>query len=126
MTVRIGIVSIAVAAALAAAHASNAATQLHTIRVAQGLSFPLFVTAPPGDTTRLFIVERRGGDNRGRVKILKNGAVLARPFLTTPTLATGNEQGLLGLAFAPDYATSGRLYINYTRSTARRSSSVEP
>jgi glucose/arabinose dehydrogenase len=85
--------------------------------VAQGLSLPLFVTSPPGDTARVFIVEQRGGDSRGRIKILKGGVVQATPFLTTGTLATGSEQGLLGLAFAPDYATSGRFYINYTDST---------
>jgi glucose/arabinose dehydrogenase len=101
---------------LLAPSAVEAATQLHTVRVAQGLSSPLFVTSPPGDTARVFIVERRGADNRGRVKILKNGTILPRAFLTTPVLSTGSEQGLLGLAFAPDYATSGRLYINYTRS----------
>ncbi|HEV8128424.1 MAG TPA: PQQ-dependent sugar dehydrogenase, partial [Candidatus Eisenbacteria bacterium] len=94
-----------------------AATQLHTIRVASGLSMPLFVTSPPGDTSRVFIVEQRGSDNRGRIKILKNGVVLPRAFLTTAPLPTDNEQGLLCLAFAPDYATSGRLYITYTRAS---------
>ena len=103
-------------AAAAGPHEARAATPLTTVRVASGLSMPLYVTAPPGDTTRLFIVEQRGGDNRGRIKILKNGAVLGTPFLTTGLLATGNEQGLLGLAFAPDYATSGRFYINYSDS----------
>jgi glucose/arabinose dehydrogenase len=135
MTTRSGIASIALASALALApafpHASDAATPLHTIRIAQGLSFPLYVTAPPGDTTRLFIVERRGADNRGRVKIWRNGAVLARPFLTTQVLASGNEQGLLGLAFAPDYATTGRFYINYTQTDGtvtveRRQVSADP
>lgn len=87
---------------------------LTTVRVASGLSFPLYVTAPPGDTTRLFVVERRGSDARGRIKIVKNGAVDATPFLTTDLLATGNEQGLLGLAFAPDYAQTGRFYVDYT------------
>ena len=87
---------------------------LTTVRVASGLSFPLYVTAPPGDTTRLFIVERRGSDNRGRIKILTQGVVLPTPFLTTEILATDTEQGLLGLAFAPDYATSGRFYVDYT------------
>ena len=95
---------------------AHAETALTTVRVASGLSLPLYVTAPPGDTTRLFIVEQRGGDNRGRIKILKNWVVLARPFLTTAVLSSGSEQGLLGLAFAPDYATTGRFYINYTRS----------
>jgi glucose/arabinose dehydrogenase len=87
---------------------------LTTVRVASGLNVPLYVTAPPGDTTRIFVVERRGSDNRGRIKIVRNGAVLPTPFLTTEVLATGNEQGLLGLAFAPDYATSGRFYVDYT------------
>jgi len=96
---------------------ARAETPLTTVRVASGLSLPLFVTAPPGDTTRLFIVEQREGDAKGRIKIMKNGSILPTPFLTTTTLATGNEQGLLGLAFAPDYATSGRFYVNYTDST---------
>lgn len=93
---------------------AHAATPLKTVRIASGLSKPLFVTSPPGDTARLFIVEQRGADNRGRIKIYKNGAMLVRPFLTTAVLSTGSEQGLLGLAFAPDYASTGRFYIDYT------------
>ena len=92
------------------------AVPLTAKRIASGLTRPVFVTSPPGDP-RLFIVEQRGGDNRGRIKIFKygeGGGLQAQPFLVTPPLATGNEQGLLGLAFAPDYATSGRFYIDYT------------
>jgi len=96
--------------------AARAATPLHTIRIAQGLSNPLFATSPPGDTARVFLVEKRGSDNRGRIKILKSGVLLPTPFLTTGHLATDTEQGLLGLAFAPDYATSGRFYVDYTDS----------
>ena len=99
---------------LAASPARAQVPPLTTVRVAQGLSFPLYVTAPPGDTSRIFVVERRGSDNRGRIKIVRNGAVLATPFLTTDVLASDTEQGLLGLAFAPDYATSGRFYVDYT------------
>ncbi len=98
------------------ASSSLAATTLSAARVTVGLTRPVFVTAPPGDP-RLFIVEQRGADARGRVRIFKygdGGGLLSRAFLTTAPLATGNEQGLLGLAFAPDYATSGRFYINYT------------
>ena len=97
-------------------HDARSETPLTTVRVAQGLSLPLFATSPPGDTTRLFIVEQRGTDRRGRIKILKSGTVLGTEFLATPPLAAGTEQGLLGLAFAPDYATSGRFYVNYTDS----------
>ncbi|HSQ59625.1 MAG TPA: PQQ-dependent sugar dehydrogenase [Acidobacteriota bacterium] len=100
-----------------AAQDAGAATPLKTVRVASGLARPLFVTAPPGDTARVFIVEARGADARGRIRILKNGALLPTPFLTTQPLSTGSEQGLLGLAFAPDYATSGRFYISYTNAS---------
>jgi glucose/arabinose dehydrogenase len=106
-----------VIAAAAGAREARSATPLTTVRIASGLSLPLYVTAPPGDTTRLFIVEQRGAGSRGRIKIFKNGAILGTEFLTTDSLAPGGEQGLLGLAFAPDYATSGRFYIDYTDST---------
>ena len=67
--------------------------------------------SPPGDTKRLFIVEQRG-----EIKILKlsKGTVMSTPFLKINGLATGNEQGLLGLAFHPDFATNGLFYVNCT------------
>ncbi|HET9253228.1 MAG TPA: PQQ-dependent sugar dehydrogenase [Candidatus Eisenbacteria bacterium] len=107
------------------------AIPIKTIRVAQGLSMPLFVTAPPGDTARLFIVEQWGGDGRGRIRIVKNGTLLPTPFLTTGVLSTAFEQGLLGLAFAPDYASTGRFYIHYTNTSddiviARHTVSANP
>src|SRR5262245_50621384 len=82
-----------------AAVPAGATTTLSVQQVATGLTRPLFVASPPGDS-RLFIVEQRGVDNRGRIKIVKNGTLLPTPFLTTQVLAAGNEQGLLGLAFA--------------------------
>ena len=101
------------AAALPGARTAAAATALTTIRIASGLTRPCFVTSPPDDD-RLFIVEQRGTDARGRIKIRKNGVVLAQAFLTTGVLSTGNEQGLFAVAFPPDYATSGKFYIHYT------------
>src|SRR5205814_582635 len=52
----------------------------------------------------------------GKIRILRlaTGAVDAVPFLQVSGLSTGNEQGLLGLAFAPDYSTSGLLYVSFT------------
>ncbi len=77
--------------------------------VASGLDRPVFVTSPPGDP-RLFIVEQVGA-----IRIVQNGNLLGTPFLDiSGDVSGGNEQGLLGFAFAPDYATSGRFYINYT------------
>ncbi|MHC5024413.1 MAG: PQQ-dependent sugar dehydrogenase [Planctomycetota bacterium] len=87
---------------------------LETEQVASGLSLPLYVVAPPGDFDRLFIVEQRAGTT-GRIKILdlNSGTVNATPFLSITGLATNNEQGLLGLAFHPDYANNGFFYVNY-------------
>lgn len=77
--------------------------------VASGLSSPVLAVSPSGDT-RLFIVEKTG-----RIRILENGSLLTRPFLDVSGLVSkGSEQGLLGLAFHPDYAVNGRLFINYT------------
>jgi glucose/arabinose dehydrogenase len=84
------------------------AIDLQLTSVASGLANPLYLTHAGDD--RLFIIEQRG-----RIRIMRNGAVLPTPFLDiTPLLSTGNEQGLLGLAFPPDYATSGRFYVYYT------------
>jgi hypothetical protein len=91
---------------------ARAAIPLKTIRVASGLTQPLYVTHPPGDFGRVFIVEKTG-----RIKILdlQTGAVLATPFLNISTLVSGGfEQGLLGMAFHPDYASNGFFYVNYT------------
>ncbi len=71
---------------------------------------PVFVTAPPGDKSRLFVVEKGG-----KVRVIKGGKTLERPFLdVSDKLTTGSEQGLLSLAFAPDYASSGLFYVFYT------------
>lgn len=78
--------------------------------VLTNLDEPVYVTAPPGDSTRLFIVEKAG-----IIRIYKDGALLSTPFLNLADRTTkDSEQGLLGLAFAPDYATSGRFYVSYT------------
>lgn len=85
-----------------------------SVRVASGLSRPIFVTFAPGDETRLFIAEQHSG----RIKILDLGTltVNATPFLTVTGLSTGSEQGLLGLAFHPSYASNGYFYVNFTDS----------
>ncbi len=87
-------------------------------RVASGLARPVQVVAPPGDTDRLFIVEQRSGST-GRVRILdlNTGNLLGTPFLTQ-SVSTASEQGLLGLAFHPDFEQNGWCFINYTASNA--------
>jgi glucose/arabinose dehydrogenase len=83
--------------------------------IASGLSSPLFLTSPPGTASQLFIVEKGG-----LVKIhdVATGQIRAMPFLDVSSqVATSGEQGLLGLTFAPDYATSRKFYI-YLSNTA--------
>jgi glucose/arabinose dehydrogenase len=77
---------------------------------ARGLDKPVFVTAPPGDD-RLFVVEQDG-----RIQIVADGEVAPQPFLDIDDLvgSGGLEQGLLGMAFHPGYASNGRFFVYYT------------
>jgi glucose/arabinose dehydrogenase len=78
--------------------------------VVSGLASPVFLTAAPGDAERLFVVERGG-----RVVIIRNGAVLASPFLDIQDLVTsGGERGLLSMAFHPDFSQNGEFFVDYT------------
>ena len=71
---------------------------------------PVFLTSPPGDRARQFVVEQEG-----RVMVVRDGRKLAQPFLDIRDEVTdGGEQGLLSLAFSPDYAASGRFYVYFT------------
>src|SRR5205809_304370 len=84
---------------------------IDAFRVASGLTQPLFVTAPPGDSERLFIVQQNG---RIRILNLATGMLNSTPFLALTGLAAHGEQGLLGMAFDPNYATNGKFYLNFT------------
>ncbi len=78
--------------------------------IASGLTLPVGITHAGDGTNRLFVIEKVG-----RIRIIKNGAVLPIPFLDVSALVSGgSEQGLLGLAFHPDYATNGFFYVYYT------------
>jgi glucose/arabinose dehydrogenase len=85
---------------------------LAAVRVASGLTAPLFVTAPPGDYNRIFIVQQTG---QVRILNLATGTLNSTAFLDIhASIVAGGEQGLLGLAFDPDYATNGKFYVNFT------------
>jgi hypothetical protein len=78
--------------------------------VASGFFRPLLVAAPPGDHARLFVMQQYG-----RVRVLKHGALLPTPYLDLfDEVSKGGEQGTLGLAFDPDYAQNGHVYVLYT------------
>jgi glucose/arabinose dehydrogenase len=103
---------IATAAALAGcggAAAEQADGAVHLRQIGK-FDAPLFVTAPPGDTHRLFVVEQGG-----KIRVVRDGKKLAQPFLdVSGRISSGGERGLLSMAFAPDYAESGLFYVDYT------------
>jgi len=79
--------------------------------VVSGLSSPVDLQAADDTTGRLFVVEQPG-----TIRILQNGALLPTPFLDIRSRVTfSGEMGLLGVAFHPGFAQSGRFYVNYVR-----------
>jgi glucose/arabinose dehydrogenase len=77
--------------------------------VVSGLTDPVYLTAPAGDP-RLFVVQQDG-----RIRIVRDGHLLPRPFLDLVALVGyGGERGLLSMAFHPHYAQNGWFFVNYT------------
>jgi glucose/arabinose dehydrogenase len=77
--------------------------------VATGLNYPVYATSPAGDD-RLFVVEKSG-----YIRIVADDVLVSGAFLDIHTLvSSGYEQGLLGMAFHPDYASNGLFYVSYT------------
>lgn len=104
-----------------AVSAPSLAQPVDAVRVASGLSAPLYLTHAPGDERRVFVVEQRG-----RIKIVDLASGSATLFLNISDRVsqTGNERGLLGLAFHPDYENNGLFYVDYTRTQAGRHPTV--
>jgi glucose/arabinose dehydrogenase len=84
--------------------------------VVSGLSAPLGLERPPGDN-RFFVVQQSG-----TVRIIENGVLRSGNFLDIQSLVNfdGQEQGLLGLTFHPNYGTNRKFYVNYTRDSPSR------
>jgi len=101
----------AACAFLASSGRTVAATALTTEVAASGLSQPLFLTFAPGDSTRLYVVEKAG-----RIRVVRNDTLINRPILdiTSRVRDLSNEQGLLGLAFHPQFAGNRIFYVNYS------------
>jgi glucose/arabinose dehydrogenase len=78
--------------------------------ITDALTQPVFAVSPPGDSVRLYVVEKTG-----RVRIVRNDTLLAGTFLDiSDRVSSGNEQGLLSLAFHPEYGANGYVYVDYT------------
>src|SRR5260370_26696445 len=79
-------------------------------KLAGGLSKPVVIAFPPGSSD-IWI-----GEEGGTIVDYHNGAVQGTPVVTLPNVYSQGECGLLGLAFDPNFATNGYVYISYTRS----------
>ena len=94
----------------ATATATPSASRGVRLRKVADFDNPVYVTSPPGDRARQFVVEQGG-----RVMVVRGGRKLGTPFLDISGQVTaGGEQGLLSIAFAPDYADSGLFYVYFT------------
>ena len=96
------------------AYAAGLPSTLQFTQVVSGLNLPVSIANAGDGSNRLFIVQQSG-----QIRIFKNGSLLATPFLNISGLisnftGTNGEQGLLSLAFDPNYATNGNFYITYT------------
>jgi glucose/arabinose dehydrogenase len=97
------------AATTPSARTAQARRGIRLVRIG-GFDAPVYVTQPPGETRRLFVVEQGG-----RIVIVRGGRRLAQPFLDiTSNVLHSGEQGLLSAAFPPDYQRSGLFYVYYT------------
>jgi glucose/arabinose dehydrogenase len=107
---RLAVLALLLAALLAAAGPAAAAPSpvVSLVPVAR-FSKPVGIVAAPGDRSRLFVVEQGG-----RIVVRRGAAQSTFADLTARVRADGAENGLLGLAFAPDYPASGRFYVFYT------------
>jgi glucose/arabinose dehydrogenase len=75
-----------------------------------GLASPLYVAAPRNERNRLYVVEQGG-----KIRVVVNGKLRAKPFTDiTSRVLSGGEQGLLSVAFHPNYAKNHKLYVDYT------------
>jgi glucose/arabinose dehydrogenase len=83
---------------------------LRVERIASGLDAPLDLASTRSEPNRLYVVEQRG-----RIVVIEDGRVRDEPFLDIDErVRSGGEQGLLSVAFHPNYAANRRFYVNYT------------
>ena len=111
--VRAGASTLAVITLLAG---TATAQEVFSTRVATGFTNPVFASAAPGSPSTLYVVQQGG---QVRTLNTTNGQIGATPFLdltsiTGTNLLSGGEQGLMGLAFHPNYQANGLFYVNYT------------
>jgi glucose/arabinose dehydrogenase len=96
--------------ALIASSPAHSQSGLRVVEYAFGFSLPVAIVQDPTKTSIQYVVEQPG-----RIRVVDGGTVVPTDFLDLRSAVLyGGEQGLLGLAFAPDYASSGRFFVNFT------------
>jgi glucose/arabinose dehydrogenase len=102
--------SLTAAVWLIASHPAQSQSGLTAQGHATGFSLPVAIVQDSTNATVQFVVEQGG-----RIRTVQSGQVLPADFLDLRSaISSGGERGLLGLALAPDYATSGRFFVNFT------------
>src|SRR5262245_4536911 len=102
--------AIALAGLIACGLVADLRAQLRARTYATGFTSPVAFVQDPGDAAAQFVVQQGG-----RIRVVRDGTVLPGDFLNlASTIVSGGEQGLLGLAFPPDGASSGRVFVNFT------------
>ena len=101
----------AVAAFLIRSAGADPGLSLTTQVITNEVSSPMYLAMPPGDTERMFVVERAG-----RIRIIKNGVLLPTPFVDISDQVDSSppEGAMSALAFHPDYQSNGYFYVSYT------------
>jgi glucose/arabinose dehydrogenase len=90
--------------------AASAQAQLRPVTYVTGLSLPIAFVQDPGDPAVQYVVQQGG-----LIRTIVNGALRSTPFLDLRSATVGGgEQGLLGMALPPDYASSGRVFVDFT------------
>ncbi len=93
-----------------ATQASSGALNLKLVRIASGFVAPVQATAPRSQPGRVYVVEQAG-----RIRMIQNGRIQTKPFLDIRRLVrSGGEQGLLSVAFNPQFASNSLFYVDYT------------
>ena len=101
---------LAVLLALVVSHPAQTQSGLRVLEYASGFTLPVAIVQDPTNPSVQFVVEQPG-----RIRVVNSGTVLPTDFLDLRTAVLfGGEQGLLGLALAPDYASTGRFFVNFT------------
>jgi glucose/arabinose dehydrogenase len=104
----VAMVSAALISAACAVGATPARAAVSLLQVGT-FAQPVYVTAPPGDTSRIFVVQKTG-----KIAVVRGATSATFLDITSRVRSSGTEQGLLSMAFAPDFATSGTFYVYYT------------